>query len=100
MKATAYDQILPEILAIIEQYGGVRLLFDLTEFKGEAMSAWGPIFRVGKGFGKKILRMTIIGEKVWEQPLAGLAVPYWAKEGKIFPVEPIDEAWVWLKGTP
>jgi hypothetical protein len=71
MTATDYNQILPEIHAIIEQYGGVRLPFHLTEFKGEAMSAWGPDFRFGKEFGKKILRSTIIGDKVWEKWLAG-----------------------------
>jgi hypothetical protein len=57
------------------------------------MSAWGPDFRFGKEFGRKILRSTIIGEKVWEKWLAGLAAPYWAKEAKHFQSRHIDDAW-------
>jgi hypothetical protein len=97
--AEDYEAVIPEIRAIVEKYGGVRLLIDLTDFKGETMNAWGPDFRFGKEFGKKIIRLAIVGDKLWEQWLAGLATPFWAKEAKYFPSSISNEAWGWLRGT-
>jgi hypothetical protein len=40
--------------------------------------------------------MAIVGDKEWEKWLTKLVDPFYAEEGKYFPVEDSAKAWAWL----
>ncbi len=50
----------------------------------------------GHEYHEKIARMAIVGHKKWEQHLAHLAAPFYAKESAYFDDQ--DAAWAWLRG--
>ena len=92
-----YRQLEPEVHALVEQYSDVCLLLDLQEFAGEEAKAWLPDLKFGHRFHDKITRMAIVGDKRWEQWLAALADPFYAKDAKFFHPQETDMAWAWLR---
>ena len=92
-----YDVLTPAVAAAVEEHGTVNLLLDLTGFHWEKISAWGADLHFGHEYHHKITRLAIVGNKKWEQHLAHLASPWYAKEAKFFEGE--DDAWRWACGT-
>jgi hypothetical protein len=43
-----YDTMVPEVEALVKQYGTVELLLEMTEFKWEKVSAWGADMKFGR----------------------------------------------------
>lgn len=91
-----YGTLVPSVQAAIDQHERVNLLFDLTEFKWEKVSAWGSDLNFGKTYKDKIDKMALVGNAKWEKYLAKVAQPFYAKEIKYF--ESDDDAWDWVKG--
>jgi hypothetical protein len=98
-KVTAedYQQLNPEVQALVDQHDDVYLLLDLQEFAGEEVKAWLPDMKFGHRFHDKIKKMAIVGDKRWEKWLTALADPFYAKDAKLFHSDKIDEAWSWLR---
>jgi hypothetical protein len=90
-----YETLVPAVEAAVQAQGSVSLLFDLTDFRWEKVSAWGSDLNFGKEYHDKIDKMAIVGDKKWEKHLAGLASPYYAKDSQFF--EAVDDAWTWLE---
>jgi hypothetical protein len=90
-----YETLVPAVGAAIDEHGSVCLLFDLTGFKWEKVSAWGSDLNFGKQYHDKIDKMAIVADKKWAKHLTKLAQPYYAKEAQYF--EAADDAWDWLK---
>jgi hypothetical protein len=93
-----YQQLDPEVQALIDQYDDVCLLLDLQEFAGEEAKAWLPDLKFGHRFHDKIEKMAIVGDKRWEKWLTSLVDPFYAREAKFFHPEEVDKAWTWLRG--
>jgi len=96
MTKADYQTLVPAVSAAIKAQGTVSVMFDLTGFQWEKISAWGSEVDFGKQFHDKIDRMAIVGDKKWEHHLAKLAKPYAAKEAKFFETD--NDAWSWLTG--
>ncbi len=92
-----YAPLTAEVEALVAQYGSIRMLCDMQEFRWEAVDAWGADLRFGSELHHKIEKMAIVGDKRWEQLIAKLVSPFYAKEGKYFSVAEIDQAWEWLR---
>jgi hypothetical protein len=90
-----YATLVPAVQAAVKQYGAVRVLFDLSQFKWEKVDAWGKDLGFGKEFKDKIERMALVGHESWGKHLTKLAEPFYAQDAKWF--ENIDEAWTWVK---
>ncbi|MFN2125925.1 MAG: STAS/SEC14 domain-containing protein [Candidatus Promineifilaceae bacterium] len=91
-----YESLDAEVQSLLDQNDQIKMLLDMTEFKGEKASAWGKDLNFGKRFHKKIAKMAIVGDKEWEKWLTKLVDPFYAEEGKYFPVEDSAKAWAWL----
>ena len=91
-----YEALTPTVEAAVEQHGTVNLLLDLTDFHWEKVSAWGADLHFGHQYHDKIARLAIVGNKRWEEHLAHICAPWYAKEAKYF--EDADDAWTWLEG--
>ena len=89
-----YAVLVPEMQTLVDQYGSVQLLCDLTDFTSERPSAWWDDLQFGHEFHKKISKMAVVGGGM-EKVSAELGKPY-AQEVKYFPDE--DSAWTWLEG--
>lgn len=89
-----YRVLTPAVEAVVEQHGTVNLLLDLTGFRWEKVSAWGADLHFGHELHDKIARMAIVGDKKWEQHLAHLATPFYARDAEYFDND--DDAWEWL----
>jgi hypothetical protein len=97
-KVTAedYQQLDPEVQALVNQYGKVGLLLDLQELAGEEAKAWLPDLKFGRQFHDKIAKMAIIGDKRWEEWLTAFADLFYAKQAKFFKPDETEKAWAWL----
>lgn len=91
-----YGVLTPAVESAVADGGSVSLLLDLTEFHWEKVSAWGSDMRFGHEYHEKIDKMAIVGNKKWEELLAKICSPFYAKEARYF--ENDDDAWVWLEG--
>ena len=92
-----YQQLEPEIQALVDQYDAVCLLLDLQAFAGEEVMAWLPDLRFGHHFHDEIEKMAIVGDKRWQKWLAALADPFYAKDAQFFHAEEAEQAWAWLR---
>jgi hypothetical protein len=97
MTVEDYEQLNPEVQALVDQYDSVCLLLDLEEFSGEEVKAWLPDLKFGHRFHDNIVKMAIVGDKRWEKWLASLADPFYAKDAEFFHLEEKDKAWAWLR---
>ena len=87
-----YAVLVPEMEALVDQYGSVQLLCDLTDFTSERPSAWWDDMQFGHDFHKKITKMAVVGGGM-EKVIAEVAKMY-AGEVRYFPDG--DSAWTWL----
>lgn len=90
-----YTTLTPEVEAAVKQYGAIRMLFDLTDFKGEKPDALSSDVGFGKEFKDSIERMALVGTQSWGKYLAKAAKPFYAQQVEWF--EDGDKAWTWVK---
>ena len=92
-----YQIMVPEVRSLMEREGNIRLLFDLSEFKWEAMEAWLQDLKFGLEFRHEIQKLAIVGDKDWEKWMTNLAKPFYARDAKFFHTADINKAWAWLR---
>jgi hypothetical protein len=92
-----YAVLAAEVGNLVKQHGQVSLLLDLEDFKREKASAWGADLKFGREYHQKIAKMALVGDKKWEEWLAKLAEPFYAREARFFHTEEREDAWAWLQ---
>lgn len=92
-----YATLVPELEALVAEYGNIQLLCDLTDFHWEKVDAWGADMRFGHEFHTSISKMAMVGGGHLVDVLAKLAQPFYAQEVKAFP--DVDAAWEWLRSA-
>jgi hypothetical protein len=80
--AADYQEMVPEVRALIEKEGKIRLLFDLSDFKWEKLEAWLADISFGLEFRHEIEKMAIVGDKTWEKWVIHLARPFYAQDAR------------------
>lgn len=95
--ASDYLTLEPEVKALVEKEGNIRMLIDLSEFKWEKMEAWLQDLKFGSEFRHEIQKMAIVGDKTWEKWITHLARPFYARNAKFFHIADINKAWAWLR---
>jgi hypothetical protein len=95
--ASDYKKLEPEIKALVEKQGNLRMLFDVSEFKWEKVEAWIPELKFGSEFHNKIDKMAIVGDKNWEKWITDLTKHFIARDAKYFKTTEVDKAWAWLR---
>ena len=97
IKKEDYKTIVPEVEAVVEGEGRANLLMDLTDFKWEALDAWGADMKFGHDYHKKIEKMAIVGDKRWEKWMTKIAEPFYAEDAQYFEAADSEAAWKWLR---
>lgn len=91
-----YATLGPAVAAAIKQYGAIRLLVDLSDFKKEKAEAWASDLDFGKEYHDQIERMALVGDQSWGPHVVKIAQPIYAQEVQWFETD--DDAWNWVKG--
>jgi hypothetical protein len=94
MTKADYATLDPAVDAVINEFGSIKLLLDLTDFHWEKVNAWSSDLDFGKTYKDKIDKMALVGNKKWESFMAKAAQPFYAKEIQYFETD--DDAWGWL----
>jgi hypothetical protein len=97
--AMDYEAMTREVQALVDRHGEVNLLLDLGDFKLEGRDAWKADLAFGQAYRKKISRLAIVGDKTWQQFVAKVAEPFFARESKFFTTNDRDAAWAWLRSA-
>jgi hypothetical protein len=92
-----YKKLEPEVKALVETQGNIRILFDMSEFEWQGVEAWILDLKMGFELHNKIEKMAIVGDKSWEKWMTHLAKPFYAQDAKYFNSGEIDNAWAWVK---
>lgn len=91
-----YKGFVPEIEALIERHGKIRLLFLLQNFQGwDLHAAWDDIIFDIKHY-RDLERIALVGDQAWKKWMVILSKPFTAAETRFFPGDEIDAAWDWL----
>jgi hypothetical protein len=94
MTKADYATLDPAVDVVIDQYGSINLLLDLTDFRWEKINAWSTDLDFGKKYKDKIDKMALVGNQKWEKAMAKAAQGFYAKEIQYFESE--NDAWDWL----
>jgi hypothetical protein len=92
-----YATLTAEVEALLEQEETMSLLLDLEELAGEEVGAWGADLRFGRKYRKRIEKTAIVGDKKWQEWMAVIADPFWAREAEFFTTGEREAAWEWLQ---
>jgi len=91
-----YRVLVPEIEALIEREGKIRLLIQLEDFHGwDLHAAWDDVAFDIKHY-HDLERIALVGDQAWEKWMVKLSKPFTGAEIMFFPSDEIDEAWDWL----
>ena len=96
-KPSDFDGIKPEVKALVEKEGNIRLLFDMAEYKGETAKGWIADYKFGREIHGKVQKMAVVGDTTWEKFLMELAKVIYASDAKFFHSADIGKAWAWLR---
>jgi hypothetical protein len=87
--------LVPALASAAEAQGSVSVLFDLTGFDREKLTALSSDVDFGRQLQGKIDKMALVGNKKWEHYLTKLAAPLDANDSKFFETD--NDAWSWLQ---
>jgi hypothetical protein len=91
-----YEHFVPEIERLVRRHGKLRLLFDMTDFRGwEASAAWED-FKFGVEHFADIERLAMVGEKPWQHGMAVFCKPFTTAAVRYFEHADAAEARKWL----
>tara|TARA_B100000315_G_C14438487_1_gene523576 strand:+ start:534 stop:890 length:357 start_codon:yes stop_codon:yes gene_type:complete len=93
-----YQEFLPQLEKIIDQYGPLHMLVDLADFEGFSPKAAWDDFAFGMTHWHDFARIALVGDRAWEEMAARLANLLMRGEVRFFPLAEMDAAWEWVKG--
>lgn len=95
---TDYDRLLPDLEAALGEAGRVRMLIELTDFRGwEPGAAWEDL-KFGIQHRKDFERIAVVGEKGWERWGTMLSKPFLPGEMRFFEKDQAGQARAWIQG--
>lgn len=87
-----YELFLPPVEQQIDEYGKIRILFEMHDFHGwDAGALWQDIKFDAKHFND-IDRLAIVGQRKWERGMAVFCKPFTTASVRYYDVSEIDEA--------
>ncbi|VAV82315.1 hypothetical protein MNBD_DELTA01-654 [hydrothermal vent metagenome] len=92
-----YKKFVPEIEAVIEKEGPVRVLLVMRDFHGwDLHAAWDDLKFDIKHY-KDLERIAMVGENKWEEWMTKLSKPFIKGNVRYFDSHELEEAWKWLE---
>ncbi len=92
-----YQEFLPRLDALIEEYGKISLLFELDDFKGWDMKAAWDDLKYGLDHEEDFERIAVVGEKRWHRWITKFGNLMTRTEIRYFDRDDLQKAWDWLR---
>jgi hypothetical protein len=94
--AADYEHFVPEFDRLVEQHGRLRVLFDMTGFRGwDAGALWEDTKFAIHHFAD-IERIAMVGETAWQHGMATFCKPFTSATVRYFDHARAAEARAWL----
>lgn len=94
-----YQQFLARFEEVIDRFGKLRVLFDMTDLHGWECSAMWDDLKFEFHHCHQIERCGIVGDKKWQEWMVRLTKPFYQAEVRYFDRDQLDEAAEWI-GQP
>jgi len=92
-----YEAFTPRAERAIDEYGKIRVLFDMHDFHGWKAAALGEDFKFGLHHFKDIERLAVIGEKAWERGMTAFCKPFTSAEIRYFDRSEAEAGRRWIR---
>lgn len=92
-----YKEFTPQLEAIIDQYGSIRLLVDMTELEGWSLHAAWDDFALGIKHWNDFERVALVGNKRWEELSAQVMDKLTKGEIRFFDTADATAANAWIE---
>ena len=93
----AYEELAPVVTEQIQEFGKLRILFEMHDFHGWTAGALLEDLKFDFKHWKDIERLAIVGESKWEAGMAAFCKPFTAAKIQYFDAAKIDEAKSWIE---
>jgi hypothetical protein len=92
-----YQVFTPELERVIRQFGKIRVLVKMLDFRGwDAGALWEDIKFDAKHFAD-IERLALVGDKQWEKGMSVFCKPFTTAEVRYFDLAQAEEASEWIE---
>ena len=92
-----HKALVPCIEDVLEREGAVKLFAELEDFHGWNWHAAWDELRFSARHYRDIKRIAMVGDRKWEERLAGLFKPFTRAEVRYFDKSRTNAAWFWLQ---
>jgi hypothetical protein len=92
-----YDLFVPEAERLIKQFGKIRVIAELVDFKGWSAGALWEECKLAYHHLKDIERMAMVGDKAWEKGLAVFIKPFVGAKLRYFDILERQAALEWIQ---
>ena len=93
-----YERVVPRLEELIQEYGKVRLLLDVTQFQGATPSALWEDLKFDAKHLDDFEKVAVVGDESWEDAAATLASPLTEAKVKTFGPDEEEKARTWARG--
>jgi hypothetical protein len=93
-----YQAFVPAVEEQISEFGKLRILFVMKDFKGWTAGALWEDVKFDLKHWKDIERLAIVGESKWEEGMATFCKPFTKAKIKYFDQKQLTEARQWISG--
>lgn len=92
------ETIIPRLEAVLKEHGKARFMYVVDEgFEGaEAGAVWDDT-KLGIKHRHDLEKLAMVGGAKWMEWLTKLFAKFISGETRTFPLEQLQDAWVWLK---
>ncbi len=97
LEKTDYDKLLPLVEDKIEQFGKVRLYFEMTNFTGWNTDAFLADLKFDLKHAKDFEKVAMVGDKRWQELVTGLMKPFTPAAIRFFEIGDREKAKDWLE---
>ncbi len=91
-----YERFVPAFDRLVRKRGALRVLFDMTGFKGWHANALWEEIKFNIEHFSDIERLAMVGESKWQQEMATVCKPFTKARIRYFDHADAAEAWKWL----
>lgn len=92
-----YKTLLPFVESTIKAHGTIRIITDLTDFKGIECLAILKSFLFIFKYSSLVEKKAVISDEDWIYKWVKVLRPFFKTEARCFPTSKADEAWEWIR---
>lgn len=93
-----YQQFIPMLERLIDEYGSVRCVFEMDDFEGVELRALWDDLKFDVKHGGQVERCAMVGNRSWQEWMVKLAKPLFRNaKMKYFDVADRSDAYEWIR---